>query len=369
MRHRRVLAAVLAGLVGPLTATAPPDLADFATLGGLLLEGRLGEVYAPAWNQAGPLQLLISRLLLVGGADGVPAPLVTALVDGAAVVAAMALCGRLTADRGAVLARRELVAGLLTLLWLAAPLPWNGHPAELAVPACWAYAIVLQRRNRCAAAAAVLAIAVAIAPWGVLGLPCLLAAGRPRAALAAATAGSVLGAAVYLPFVLTGQFAMFGHRWGVAAGSLPHLLGLHEITWWFRLLQAVLVAGGCALVAWHGRGERPAIATAPLAAALLRTATDPLALSYYWFPVAVASLLLIALVPATADRRTRALAVLLGYLALLAEASGWTLPGAVACLAVLAAAQRTRGPSSLRERTVPTSLRAEATRLRAGTAG
>ncbi|GAA2614959.1 hypothetical protein Adu01nite_33070 [Paractinoplanes durhamensis] len=320
-----MVAALLAALFGVLTVTVPPDVADFAAAADQMLHGRLGEVYAAAWNQAGPAQLLISRLLMIGGGrDGLPALPVVALVDAALVVAAMWL-GR--GDR-----RRELCAGGLALLWVLAPLPWNGHPAELAIPVLWAYAISLKKPLP---AAAVLALGVAIAPWAMLGIPCLLAAVPLRRALWTGVLAAGLGVACYLPFVLTGHFAMFDLRWRVASQTIAGLLGVTEVTWWLRLAQGVIVAGGVALIAGHSRGLPQAV---PLAAALLRVVTDPVAYPYYWYPVAVASFLLLAV-----ERRRLLITGGIGYLALLAESGNWTVPGALACLALVVVMIRKTG--------------------------
>jgi hypothetical protein len=356
LRYRRIIAAVIAGVLGYLTTSLPPDLVAFGKFGRLLLAGHFADVYAQAWNQAGPVQLVINRLLLIGARDGLPSPLLMALVDIGLVLAGMTLCARSNPD--ALLARREAVVGVLTLMWLAAPMPWNGHPAEVAIPLCWAYAIALQRRGRSLPAAAMLALAGAIAPWALLGFPCLFAAAGLRrvcASGALAVALSVLG---YLPFVLTGHFAMFEQTWGIADGTLIHVLApsLHELTWWIRLLQGAVVAAGSGLFAWRHRDQRVTIGTAPLCATLLRVATDPLDFAYYWFPVAIATLLTLALMPGSEPRYRQALAMVLGYLALLSESARWTVPGALACLAVLLAM------------TTPRIIRADAA-IRAGRVG
>jgi hypothetical protein len=336
LRYRYVVAAVPAGFLGYVCQTLPTDLYDFSELGRKLIEGDLAAVYESSWNQAGPAQLLISRLLLIGGRDGMPSSLLMALVNIGLALGAMALCARLSGDRGPALARREAVVGLLTVVWLTVPLPWESHPAELAIPLCWAYAISAQKRGRWWLAAAVLAMAAAIAPWGVLGFPCLLAAGLRRAYRTGLLAAA-LSVGCYLPFVLTGHFAMFHLRWTISDGALIHLLapGLAEFTWPIRLLQGAIVAAGCGLTAWRCRDDPLVIALAPLVAALLRVATDPMDFSYYWFPVAVATVLTLAVMPATEPRYRQVLAVVLGYLALLAEATRWTVPGIVACLVVL----------------------------------
>ncbi|MEU4241728.1 hypothetical protein [Actinoplanes sp. NPDC026619] len=326
IRFRWVVAAVLGALAGVVTRTTPPDAADFARFAGLLLHGRFAEVYADPWNQAGPAQLLICRLLMAGAqADGTPALGVAALVGAALVAGAMWLCR----DH----LHREVLAGGLALIWVASPLPWNGHPAELAVPLLWAYAIKLSRlssRRGDLAAAAVLALGVAIAPWAILGVPCLLAGAPLWRAVRTGIVAVALGVAGYLPFVLTGHFAMFRLHWGISAGTLPSLLGVTDVTWATRLVQGAMVAGGVALIARHCRPDPRAVAIVPLAAGLLRVATDPVYYTYYWFPVAVASVLLIAV-----DRRRPLIAVALGYLVLLAESGNWIVWGSLGALGLL----------------------------------
>jgi hypothetical protein len=331
LRWQRAAAAAVAAVLGYGTRSLPPDLADFAEAGRQLFDGRLAAVYAAPWNQAGPVQLLVSRVLMIGGRDGMPAPVVLALIDAALVLACMVL--RLSTDQGVPRAWREAALAVLALLWLAVPMPWNGHPAELAVPLCWAGAAALQRRGKWLPAAALLGLAVAIAPWALAGFGCLLAAPGRRRALRTAALGAGLGAACYAPFVLAGPFAMLHHRWPVAGGTLVHLLApdLQWVTWWVRLIQAGVVAGGCALAARRFRDDRLVIAVAPLTAALLRVATDPLTFPYYWFPVGVAALLALAMTP----WQRRLPVILVCYLAVLAESLRATVPGALLCLALL----------------------------------
>ena len=325
----RGIAVALAGVLGLLTRTASPDLAGFAAQASVLLHGHLADVYAVPWNQAGPAQLLISAVLAIGAEPGGTASVaMIVLVNGALVLLAMWLCERLG---GPDSRRRELVAALLALLWIAAPLPWNGHPAELAVPALWASAIVLQRRGRDLLAALALALGTAIAPWAILGLPCLLAAAPIGRAIRTGLIAAVLGVGCYLPFVLTGHFAMFSVHWETSGSTIAALLGVPSVTWWLRVGQGVVVALGVAAAAWWSRNERLAVAVVPLVAALLRVVTDPVWHPYYWYPVAVASLLLIAMVPAS----RLLIAGVLGYLALLSESADLTVPGPLICLAVL----------------------------------
>jgi hypothetical protein len=323
IRLRWVIAAIAGALLAVVTRAAPPDMANFASAASRLLHGRFAEVYAEPWNQAGPVQLLVSRVLMLGaGIDGTPS------IPLAALVGAVLVAGTMGACRGDL--QREIAGGGLALMWVAAQLPWIGHPAETAIPLLWAYAIKQSRRDRDLAAAALLALGIAIAPWAILGVPCLLAAAPPRRALPAGAVAVALGVAGYLPFALTGHFAMFEIHWGISAGTLPSLLGLDDVTWGFRLAQGALVAGGVALVARRCLGDPRAVAIVPLTAGLLRVATDPVYYPYYFFPVAVASLLLIAV-----SGRRFAGAAALGYLVLLAESGNWIVWGSLGCLAAL----------------------------------
>lgn len=315
---RKVVAGLLAALVGLLNHDTPLDLQAFSDLGRQVLAGHFDEAYAGTFTQAGPLQLVLSRLLLIGGHEGIPPALPRVVVSVALVLGAMA------AARGNQV--REIAVAVLALLWLLGPMPFSGHPAEAAVPVLWAYAMVLSPRKSPVA----LAVAVLIAPLAVLGFPCLLAVARPMRAARIALAALGAAALGYLPFVLSGQFGMFGHVWTVAKGTLPDLLGLHEVTWAARLGQAVVVAGGCALVACLLRGRPIAMAAAPLAAALLRVATDPLVFKYYWVPVAVGSVLVVALLP---DAVPIWLPVVAGYATVMAATTDRAALGALACAA------------------------------------
>jgi hypothetical protein len=169
----------------------------------------------------------------------------------------------------------------------------------------------------------------------VLGLPCLLAAPGWRRAAWAGGLAAALGAGCYLPFVLSGHFAMFEIRWTVSGGTLAALAGLDRVTWWLRLAQGAVVAAGVALAARRYRAQRLGFVVVPLVAALLRVATDPKTLPYYWTSVAVLALWLFALLPASTPRWRRAVAGGLGYLSLLSEAANWTVAGSLACLVLL----------------------------------
>ncbi|GAA2856200.1 hypothetical protein Acy02nite_08190 [Actinoplanes cyaneus] len=339
LRLRWIAGALGAALLALIVTDQPVDLGEFAAYGQRILDGHLSGIYEDGWNQAGPIQLLISRLLMLGGSAGMPAAAVRVAVNAGLTLGAMALCRRSGTGRGTGAALRETATGLLVLLWLAVPLPWFGHPAELAIPLLWAYASLVLRRGRTVTAAALLGVSVAIAPWAVLGFPCLLAVTGLRRAIRVWVLAGAAGSAFYLPFVLAGNFNMLGHVWAVERGTLVRQLfpELTAVTWELRLVQAVLVAGACAVVARVFRRQRIVCAAAPAAASLTRLLTDPVALRYYWTPVAVATILGFALLGDGERPRRQVLALLLGYLALVACVAAHQVPGSVACLVALVA--------------------------------
>lgn len=338
VRYRRVLLPLLGAVVGWVTLIQPPDLYRFGQLGDLILRGQLGAVYGDAWNQAGPLQLLLARLLLLGGTDGTPAGLTAAAVDAALVWLAMALC----THRG-----MELLAGSAVLLWLGLQQPWNGHPIELLIPAGWVFALQLQRSDHQARAILVLAATLAVAPWAILGFPALVAVAPFRRASRTAALGTAAGVLCYLPFVLSGHFALFSHSWPVDSDSAVHLLApmLHTAGWPVRLVQALVCGGGCLWVAHRTRQTPLDLVAAPLAVALLRVATDPVSLNYYWLSAALLGVLVLAQA-ARPDSVARWVSLsLVVYLPWMLAATGSSLlgrefVGALACLAALLALTR-----------------------------
>ena len=349
-RAATAAAALLAALLGLQTGAQPADLSLFAAGGRDILAGHLARVYASPVTEAGPLQLLLSRWLAADGA--VPARWEVALLDAALVLGLLsaARAGRGAGRAGGPPAQRRplwpaaAATGYL-LAWLAGPAFWAGHPVEVLVPICWTAATALARRGRRLPAVALMAAAAGVAPWAVLGLPCLLAAGPLRRGLASVAAAGVAAAALYLPFLATGHFAAAAHRWPVAGTSLVHLLapGLPDAGWPVRLVQGAVVTGGCALVALRGRQRASITVVAPLVAALLRVATDPVQLGYYWVPVAACVAVLLA---TATGRRPRAALLVLAYLPWSAVATGWTVPSALAALVALAVLLR--APQSAR---------------------
>jgi hypothetical protein len=209
---------------------------------------------------------------------------------------------------------------------------------EVLIPLGWALAMHLLQRGKWCWSGGVFGVAMWIAPWAVLALPALLAVGRPARAARTAALAFLVGASAYVPFVLTGQFHMFAHRWPVESGTLVHLLdpGMTSATWFIRLVQAVVVAGGTAVIALRTRATPYATVAAPLAAILLRIGTDPLRMDYYWAPAAAASLGLLIVALRYRPPLHRWSACALAYATVLASAAGATVIGAAVGVLLLA---------------------------------
>lgn len=337
LKYRRVLLSILAAGAGGLTVAMPADMDGFAHAGGQLLSGHLARVYDGSWNQAGPLQLIGSWLLLLGsGRPYFPRPSL-AIANVCLMLLAVRVCRRAGPATSARLPQRELIVGVLTLLWLTGGTFWSGHPVEVVIPILWIAAVGLQCRGRWVRAALALGLAAAVAPWAVLAYPCLLAAAPVRLALRTAAAAAMIAACAYFPFVLSGHFAMFGQVWPIDPGTIVHRLdpALSTFGWPLRIAQAAVITAGCGFVAWRCRRQPAGAALGALTAALLRILTDPLRFDYYWVPAAVSAIATLALIPLAARRPVRVAALALAYLPWAAAASGWTSTLAALCLVIV----------------------------------
>ena len=234
---------------------------------------RLGlDAYADPSLQVGPLWLAAIR---VAG----PALPWLVVAGGSALVAVT--LWRLAADHP----RRTLLAAAGTTLVLALGLPSfayaSGHAAQLLVPLLWLNAYLDARRGRGTRAAVLVGASAGLETWGLLGLPLLLAL-APRAALRAATAAVAVAAALYLPFVLGGDFRMAEYRWTVADGTPVSLLVHGEFPWGLRLAQGVLaVAVGAVIVLAARRSVAGGVAAAGAVVAV-RLLLDPERHGWYW---------------------------------------------------------------------------------------
>lgn len=307
------------------------DINMFSARGGDILSGHLSAVYADSLNQAGPVQLVMNWLLLRGGSGGdIPVFTLATVNVGLLALALLACRSRSGADRSRS-AGREAAVGALLAVWLMPDGLWGGHPAEIAIPILWVVAATLASRGRGLGAGVLIGLATAVAPWGILALPIGLLSTNRRSALATGLAGILVSGAAYLPFVLTGRFLLFHHRWPVYPGSLIHLVapGITEFGWDLRAGQATLAMAACAFIAVRRR-DVDGIWLAALAPALVRVVSDPVVGIYYWQPIGAVIIAGIALgAPTVKSPQTWTALVVLAYLPYLANSRGmWVIAGA-----------------------------------------
>jgi hypothetical protein len=171
----------------------------------------------------------------------------------------------------------------------------RAHLAEVMIPLLWIVAGCLSRERMFAAAGVAIALSAGFEVWGVLGAPVIFLATSPR--LLRAAAGAVITLAViYLPFVLTGTFRMFGFHWNTALGSIYRELWpqLTAFPWAFRLAQAVLALAAGLAVALLTRRYIYSLWLVPLAILSVRLVFDPLLFFYYWMAPATVALCALA---------------------------------------------------------------------------
>lgn len=340
VRRRWPVLCGLAVVVGVMTrASMPDDSQSFARFGQLLLTGHWSAVYATAWNESGPLQLVFCSLLRAACATTVTSILVHAAGNLGLLALLRHALRRLRADaRIPASPVAELGVGLAVVLWIMPDRLWQAHPAQLVIPLLWVAAGLAARRGNGCAAAVALGVAGGWETWSVLALPMLLLLGQRRTVLRAAVLALTVSVAWYVPFALTGHFQLFGHVWKILPDTPLHSLfpTITNVTWWLRLLQGAATTTVCAVVVSIMRRTPHVVTVAPLAAMLIRFVFDPYVLDYYWLSVS----LLAVITWCVTDRRSRPVELValaaLAYLPYLTDLS--VREHVVASLAALALA-------------------------------
>jgi hypothetical protein len=188
-----------------------------------------------------------------------------------------------------------LVLGVALLGDFLPTVVMEGHPAESMVPLLWIVAACLSRERRFAAAGVIIGLSMGFEVWGALGVPVLFLAVSPRVVRAGlAAVATVL--VIYLPFVLTGTFRMFGYRWPVSLGTLYRLVwpDLDSFPWTLRLAQAVLALAAGVVAALLSRKTVYGVWLVPMAIIAVRLVFDPLLDFYYWMAPATVALCALA---------------------------------------------------------------------------
>jgi hypothetical protein len=272
--------ALAAGVALTDTRTDGGDVSFFLGAGNTLLSGNWAQTYADPAVQSGPLQLAFFGL----GA-WIPWGVLTVLaqVGGTALL----LVGLLRVLGPRPVSRRWIVLGFgwsVVVLGLPLTALTGGHPAHLIVPALWLLAGAEARRGRTLAAGALVGLAAGWETWGLLGVAVLVLAPRARRALAGAGAAAAVAAALFLPFVLAGEFAMAEYAWRISGSTLPGLVlePGSAFPWGLRLVQAAAAVGAGAAVARHLRRTPHAVTASLATAAFVRLALDPVFYSWYW---------------------------------------------------------------------------------------
>jgi hypothetical protein len=260
------------------------DLAFFVHTSEKLFSADWANVFADPNVQVGPLQLLLFRL---GDLAGVLALLVQVGVAALFWVAA----GRLLAGRDQWI--RFAVCLVAVAIGLTYGAYQDGHPAQVVVPLLWVLAACDAREGRLVRAGALLGLSAGFEVWGVLGAVVLLLAPRARAAVTGLATQACVSGALFMPFLLTGEFRMFDYHWRLNGDTLLSLVvepGT-DFTWSMRLMQGLAALAAGAGVALALRRSLHAAWLAPLTVVAVRLALDPVRYPWYWLAVQTLALL------------------------------------------------------------------------------
>jgi hypothetical protein len=289
------------GLVAAFGTRDPADLPYFAHAARTLFSSRWADTFADPSLQVGPLQLVLVGICdRIGGLG-----FLAYAVEIALAAFIVFVVGRLLRGRPHRVAFQTLAGLAAVMLGVTADAYSYGHPAQVAVPLMWVLAALDAREGRTLRSGVLLGLSAGLELWGVLGAPVLLLAPvfrRVRGGLAAQVA--VIGA-LYLPFVLGGDFRMFDYRWKVESWTLVHLLvpAGSDFPWGLRLLQgAVALIVGCAVALVLRRTER-ALWAVPFGIVATRVLLDPTLYSWYW--LGLETLALVAAVELATSTPTR----------------------------------------------------------------
>jgi hypothetical protein len=289
------------GLVAAFGTRDPADLPYFAHAARTLFSSRWADTFADPSLQVGPLQLILVGICdRIGGVGFLAYALEIAL---AAFI--VFVVGRLLRGRPHRMAFQALAGLAAVMLGVTAEAYSYGHPAQVAVPLLWVLAALDARDGRTFRSGAWLGLSAGLELWGVLGAPVLLLAPVFRRALGGFAAQVFVTGALYLPFVLGGDFRMFDYRWKVEGWTLVRFLvpAGSDFPWGLRLLQGAvaLIVGGALALALR-RTER-AVWTVPLGIVAVRLLLDPTLYSWYW--LGLETLALVAAVELATSLPTR----------------------------------------------------------------
>ena len=276
--------ALAAGIALLIKPSDTGDLPFFIHTSRKLFSADWANVFANPDVQVGPLQLLLFRL---GDLAGILALLVQ--VGVAALIWVVA--GRLLSGRDPRAQFVVAVAGLALGLTYGAY--QDGHPAQVIAPLLWVLAGLEARKGRALWAGALVGLSAGFELWGLLGAVVFVVSPRARATVAGLATEALVAAALFLPFVLAGEFNTFDYRWRVNGDTLLSLVvdpGT-RFTWPMRVLQGALALAVGAGLAWPLRRTLHAVWLAPLGTVAVRLALDPVRYPWYWLAMETLALL------------------------------------------------------------------------------
>lgn len=258
------------------------DVIFFAHEGEKLFGSGWADVYADPVLQSGPLQLAVLGVLShLSDAIGLPLGTVLAYsVELAAMAAVLKVLSRITANRGVL-----FLAGIAALvIGLSSAAFIDGHPAQLFIPLLWVLAGLAVRRGAPGWAGVLVGLSAGLEVWGLLGVCVFAAAPEVRSAVRGLAFAVAVTAALFAPFVIVGDFAMFEYSWSVASGTVvsAFIEPGSSYPWAVRAVQGLAAIGAGATVAWAVRRGSAVIWAAPLAVVFVRLVFDPVFYAAYW---------------------------------------------------------------------------------------
>jgi hypothetical protein len=269
-----------AAIVAAFGTRDPADLPYFVDASRTLFSAAWANTFADPSLQVGPLLLFLLR---IGDWLGGLSFLAYAIEVGLAALLVFVL-GRVLDGRVHKAAAQTVVGLAAVVLGLTADAYAYGHPAQVIVPLLWVLAALDARNGRTLRAGVLLGASAGLETWGVLGAPVLLLAPTARKALGGVIVQAAVTAALYLPFVLAGDFRMFEHKWKVEwwAPVRIFLSPSTDFPWALRLVQGALaLTVGITLALVLRRAVR-AVWAVPLAIVAARLLFDPTLYSWYW---------------------------------------------------------------------------------------
>lgn len=255
----------------------PADTGDLAFFVHTSQKG-LWDWFADPSVQVGPLQLAAFRL-------GDLARVLALVVQLGVAALFWAASGRLLAGRDPWIPFAVCMAAVVLGLTYGAY--QDGHPAQVVVPLLWVLAACDAREGRTVRAGVLIGLSAGFEVWGLLGAVVLVLAPEARAALRGLATEIAVAAALFIPFVVAGEFRMLDYHWQVNSDTLLGLVVAHgtDFTWPMRLAQGLAAVAAGAAVAWSLRRSFHAVWLAPLTVVAVRMALDPVRYPWYWLAV------------------------------------------------------------------------------------